>query len=123
MKTTVGTDIVDIERIRGSFARWGQKFVTRVLTPRENLYCRSKVNFLQSVAGKIATKEAVYKALYQLGVSGLSWKDIEVLDGPTKAPVAHLSDKALQVCPDVEISISISHTETYAIAVAHVERR
>lgn len=120
MKSTVGTDIVEIERIRGSFARWGQKFVARVLTPRENEYCRSKVNFLQSVSGKIAAKEAVYKALYQQGVSGLSWKDIEVLDGPTKAPAVHLSSRAIGVCPDVDISISISHTETYAIAVALV---
>jgi len=123
MNATVGTDIVDIEKIRGSFARWGQKFINRLLTPREHEYCRSKVNFLQSVAGKVASKEAVYKALYQLGVSGLSWKDIEVMDGPTKAPMVHLSERARRACPDIDISISISHTDTYAVAIAYVEKQ
>jgi holo-[acyl-carrier protein] synthase len=123
MKAAVGTDIVDIEKIRGSFARWGQKFINRLLTPHEHEYCRSKVNFLQSVAGKVASKEAVYKALYQLGVSGLSWKDIEVVSGPTNAPEIHLSERAQKVCPNIEISISISHTESYAVAVVYVEKQ
>ena len=122
MRVAVGTDIVDIERLRGLVARWGQKFLNRVLTPREWQYCRSKANFLQSVAGRIASKEAVYKALYQHGASGLSWKNIEVLDGPTKAPAVHISAKAIELIPEVEIAISISHTDKHAIAVAYVEK-
>ena len=122
MRFAVGTDIVDIEKLRGSFARWGQKLLNRVLTPHEYEYCRSKVNFLQSVAGRIAAKEAVYKALYQHGVSGVSWKDIEIIDGPTKAPVAVISDRLKSFLPEAEIAISISHTDKQAIAVAFVER-
>jgi holo-[acyl-carrier protein] synthase len=123
MRFAVGTDIVDIEKLRGSFARWGQKLLNRVLTPREYEYCRSKVNFLQSVAGRIASKEAVYKALYQHGVSGVSWKDIEIIDGPTKAPMAVISDRVKSLLPGAEIAISISHTDKQAVAVALVERR
>lgn len=123
VKFTVGTDIVDIEKLRGSFARWGQKLLNRVLTPREYEYCRSKVNFLQSVAGRIAAKEAVYKALYQHGVSGVSWKDIEIIDGQTKAPKAVISDRVKSLLPGAEIAISISHTDKQAVAVAFVERR
>lgn len=123
MRVAVGTDIVDIERIRGFFARWGQKFIERVLTVREYEYCRSKANFLQSVAGRIATKEAVYKALYQHGVSGISWKDVEVLEGQSRAPVATISPKASEQLPNADISISISHTEKQAIAIAYIEKR
>ena len=123
MKFAVGTDIVDIEKLRGSFARWGQKLINRVLTPREYEYCRSKANFLQSVAGRIACKEAAYKALYQHGVSGISWKDIEIIDGPTKAPKAVISDRVKSLLPGAEIAISISHTDKQAIAVALVELR
>lgn len=122
MKCTVGTDIVDIEKLRGSLARWGQKFLDRVLTGGEYQYCRSKANFLQSVAGRIASKEAVYKALYQHGVSGLSWKDIEVLDGPTRAPVVFVSPKVDRILPGTEITVSISHTDKQAVAVALVQR-
>ena len=99
MRFSVGTDIVDIEKLRGSYARWGQKFIARVLTENEYRYCREKVNFLQSVAGRIACKEAAYKALYQLGASGISWKDFEVLDGPTKAPTLNISSKVKKRLP------------------------
>jgi holo-[acyl-carrier protein] synthase len=122
MKYAIGTDIVDIEKLRGSFARWGEKLLDRVLTRREYEYCRSKANFLQTVAGRIASKEAVYKALYQHGVSGLSWKDIEILDGPREAPAAYISAKAAERIPRAEITISISHTDKQAVAVALVER-
>jgi holo-[acyl-carrier protein] synthase len=122
MESAIGTDIVDIEKLRGSFARWGQKLLNRLLTPREYEYCRSKANFLQSVAGRIASKEAVYKALYQHGVSGLSWKDIEILEGPTRAPLVAVSDKVSRLLPGAEIAISISHTDKQAVAVALVER-
>ena len=123
MHYAIGTDIVDIEKLRGSFARWGQKLTERILTAREYEYCRSKANFLQTVAGRIASKEAVYKALYQHGVSGLSWKDIEVLEGPTKAPAVFMSARVSELVSGAEITVSISHTDKHAVAVALVERR
>lgn len=123
MKSAIGTDIVDIEKLRESFARWGQKLLNRLLTQREYEYCRTKANFLQTVAGRIAAKEAVYKALYQHGVSGISWKDIEVLDSMTKAPEAFVSDRILKLCPNAAITLSISHTDKHATAVALVERK
>jgi len=122
MRFSVGTDIVDIEKLRGSVARWGQKFVMRVLTAHEYEYCRSKVNFLQSVAGRIACKEAVYKALYQHGISGISWKDIEVREGPGREPFAAFSDELSAKAKQFEVAISISHTDRHAIAVAHIEK-
>jgi len=56
-------------------------------------------------------------------VSGLSWKDIEILDGPTKAPVVAISDRVAELLPGAEIALSISHTDKQAVAVAFVERR
>ncbi len=121
MRLSVGTDIIDIEKLRGSYARWGQKLLNRLLTDKEQQYCRTKANFLQSVAGRIASKEAVYKALYRYGVSGYSWKDIEILDDASRAPVVHISDRVSGITPEVQIAISISHTEKHAIAMALVE--
>jgi len=122
MRFSVGIDIVDIEKLRGSVARWGQKFVMRILTTYEYEYCRSKVNFLQSFAGRIACKEAVYKALYQHGISGLSWKDIEVREGPGHEPIAAFSQKIADVMSHFEVAISISHTDRHAVAIAHIEK-
>ncbi len=122
MDFSVGTDIVEIERIRGSVARWGQKFPLRVLTDREYEYCLSKANFLQSLAGRIACKEAVYKALYQLGVSGLSWRDIEVELGRGRAPSIRLSERASRITDGIMVAVSISHNDSQAIAVAQAKR-
>ena len=122
MEFSVGTDIVEIERIRGSVARWGQKFPQRILTAREYQYCLSKANFLQSLAGRIACKEAVYKALYQLGISGLSWKDIEVELGRGGAPTARLSERASKLATGIKIAVSISHNDSQAVSVAHAIR-
>lgn len=121
MRLSIGTDIIDIEKLRGSYARWGQKLINRLLTAKEQQYCRSKANFLQSVAGRVASKEAVYKALFRYGVSGYSWKDIEILNDSSQAPVVHLSDRVSGATPDVQIAISISHTDEHAIAMALVE--
>jgi len=122
MEFSVGTDIVEIERIRGSVARWGQRFSLRVLTNSEYDYCLSKANFLQSLAGRIACKEAVYKALYQLGISGLSWQDIVVEIGDGRAPSVRLSERASKAASGIQIAISISHNDKQAIAVAHAIR-
>ena len=53
----------------------------------------------------------------------MTWKDIEIVDGPTKAPVAVISDRVKSLLPGAEIAISISHTDKQAVAIAFVERR
>ncbi len=121
MSVSIGIDIVDVERIRGSYVRWGEKFLRRILTPREYEYCRSKANFLQSVAGRVACKEAVYKAVCQHGFSGLSWQDIEILGETGKAPVVHISQRAATIGQQVSIAVSISHSDKHAVSVAYVE--
>jgi holo-[acyl-carrier protein] synthase len=56
----VGVDIVEVERIAGAVARWGDRFLRRVFTPEELAYCQGNI---PSLAARWAAKEAVVKAL------------------------------------------------------------
>src|SRR5947207_8137374 len=73
---TVGTDLIEIERIRRALARY-ERFRERCFTEAERAYCDSRPNPAQSYAGRFAGKEAVGKAL-GLGVArAYAWRVIE----------------------------------------------
>src|SRR3982750_2401206 len=63
MILSIGTDIVEVYRIRETIART-PRFAERVFTRREREYCESKgAASAQSYAGRFAAKEAFLKAL------------------------------------------------------------
>src|SRR5665811_2543894 len=86
----LGLDIIRVERIRDALARFGDRFVRRVLTPRETAYVRGRP---ETFAGRWAAKEAVSKVL-GLGVRGIGWLDIEIERLPTGQPAVRLHGRA-----------------------------
>src|SRR5437764_14762724 len=83
---TVGTDLIEIERIRRALARY-ERFRERCFTEAERAYCDSRPNPAESYAGRFAGKEAVGKAL-GIGVARLfAWRDIEIVGRPKPAVV------------------------------------
>ena len=73
------------------------------------------------LAARFAAKEAVGKAL-GTGIGDMRWIDIEVrVDGPRRRPRLTLHGAAKALAEEkglVEWDISLSHTESLAIAVA-----
>ncbi len=80
--TELGIDIIKVDRIRATLAKFGPRFSGRVLTPAEQRYVRDRP---ETFAGRWAAKEAVSKVL-GLGVRGIGWRDIEVVRLPTGQP-------------------------------------
>ena len=80
--TAVGTDLIEIERIRRALERPG--FRDRCFTAAEQAYCETQPNPAESYAARFAGKEAVGKAL-GCGVR-FTWKEIEIV-GPPKPGV------------------------------------
>src|SRR5674476_1364262 len=78
----LGLDIIRVERIGDAIARFGDRFIRRVLTPGEAAYVRGRP---ETFAGRWAAKEAVSKVL-GLGVRGIGWLDIEIERLPTGEP-------------------------------------
>jgi holo-[acyl-carrier protein] synthase len=115
--TELGIDIIRIDRIRASLARFGERFTNRVLTPAERAYVRGRP---ETMAGRWAAKEAVSKVL-GLGVRGIGWKEIEIERLPTGAPSVRLHDRAAARAEQLgmgRIAVSISHEAEYAVAIA-----
>ncbi|MCL1845083.1 MAG: holo-ACP synthase [Defluviitaleaceae bacterium] len=103
---TCGVDIVKIAR----FEDISDTFSRRVFTDNEREYIKSA----QNAAGIFAAKEAVAKAL-GTGFNGISPRDIEILHEENGRPYVKMPDNKMT---DAAIEISISHSETDAIAFA-----
>jgi holo-[acyl-carrier protein] synthase len=109
----IGTDLIEIERIRLALERPG--FRDRCFTPDEQAYCESRRNPAESYAARFCGKEAVGKAL-GCGVL-FTWKEIEIV-GPPK-PGVTLSGRTLRWAERVglrEIDVSLTHSHTMAAA-------
>jgi holo-[acyl-carrier protein] synthase len=101
--------------------RHGELFVDRVYTPLEIEYCRSRRMATQHFAGRWAAKEAVLKALGTGWRRGISWRDIEVKNGPGGRPQAFLKGGTQEIAEKMGIHcilVSISHCRSHATAFA-----
>ena len=113
----LGIDIIKIDRIRGTLARFGRRFARRVLTEAEDRYVRDRP---ENFAGRWAAKEAVSKVL-GLGVRGVGWTEIEIQRLPTGQPSVRLHGRAARRAEQLgmdRIAVSISHEAEYAVAIA-----
>jgi len=116
MKVATGIDLIEINRVRETIARHGSRFLQRVYTPTELLEAGELPG---SLAARFAAKEAVGKAL-GTGIGPISWLEVEILHGSARQPELHLHGVAQSIAMNQNLtvwSISLSHTETHAIAM------
>ncbi|KAH7913599.1 hypothetical protein BJ138DRAFT_606981 [Hygrophoropsis aurantiaca] len=112
---------VDQELI-SSVPSWNPTFVERNFTDAEISYCRSQPSPPSSFAARWVGKEAVFKSL---GVASkgaaAAMKDIEILPNETGVPTVTLHREAKAAADSKgikQILVSLSHSETVAIAFA-----
>lgn len=117
MKIKCGTDIVEIERIKDSIEKLGNKFLNKVYTEEEIKYCESKgKQKYQHYAARFAVKEAAFKAISELldDKYSLCWKDYETINDKNGRPsinILGIDTKQIE-----NIDVSISHCKQYATA-------
>jgi holo-[acyl-carrier protein] synthase len=104
----IGVDVVDVVRLQRALER-SPKLEVRLFTPAERAYCGARRNRAQGLAGTLAAKEAVIKAL-RLGPLPAWAQRIEVRRDRDGVPSA--------VVGDTEVAVSISHDGPVAVAVA-----
>ena len=121
----LGTDLVDVERIRSVMERQGDRFIKRVYTEQEQEYCFGMKHPHKHLAARFAAKEAVSKA-FTTGIGGrLGWTSISVYNGERGEPHICLDAKGEALLKEVGASrvwISLSHTDSLAQAVAALIR-
>ena len=118
MRILCGTDIIEIDRIRKSIEKNGDKFLNSVYTAKEIEYCEGRKNAKYNhYAGRFAAKEAIYKAISQLLPEkfGISWKDVQVVNDENGNPKIEFLNITFNQIKSTDISIS--HCQEYAVAM------
>ena len=117
----IGIDIIEIERIRESIDRYGDKFLNKVFTQKEIDYSNKKTYKYQHLAARFAAKEAVAKAISFNGGKGFHWKDIEIYNEPNGMPSVILHNSLKKILgDDKELKITMSHSQNYVTCFAIV---
>ncbi len=118
MISGLGTDIIEIERIKKAVGK--KHFRDNVYTEIEQAYCESRGNHsAASYAARFAAKEAFFKALGTGIVTRLT--DVEIINDGSGAPKINLRGKAATLAGGKKIFISMSHSREFATAVCILE--
>ena len=120
----IGTDVVEVSRIKLALKKHGQKLAEKILTAHELLAykdVKSKENFL---AKRFAAKEAFAKA-FGTGLSGdVKLKSIEVINDDLGKPLLKYHDKLKVLVQEKNIHrchLSISDEKNIAVAFVILE--
>lgn len=114
----LGTDIIEIDRVRKVYHRFGKRFLMRTFTELEQKYCSNFHDPSVRLAARFAAKEAIAKALGTGFREGLSFLDIEVLNDSLGRPYVNLSHTLEKKLGLYHLVVSLSHCKEYATATA-----
>ena len=115
----LGTDIVEISRVKAVLERFSGRFHERVYTSLELMLGESKSGHIAYYAGRWAAKEAAAKALGCGIGEKCAFTDIEILNDDNGRPVLTFSGAAAKLAASLgvsEVKLSISHENHYAVA-------
>lgn len=112
----VGIDMVKIAKFEKAVNKWQGSFIKRLFNPEEVKNILPGKIYYQRLAARFAAKEAVMKAISKN--FPLSFRDIIILNRKNGAPFCRLKKSK-----DLEIFLSITHIEDYAVACAVAQKR
>lgn len=118
----IGTDVVDVQRIRHSFEEYGDRFARRVFTETERAYCEhfGETRHLH-YAARFAAKEAFSKAIGSGMRNGMAFQLVGIRNEESGKPVVELTGVMHERYGNHIIHVTLSHTATTAIAVVVIE--
>lgn len=122
----IGTDLVEIERVRVLVQEKGERVLARLFTAGERAYCEAKARPARHLAARIAAKEAAFKALSGSDdARGIGWREIEVQMDHLGRPLLALHGRAAARAAELGVArhwVSLTHGEQAAVAVVILER-
>jgi holo-[acyl-carrier protein] synthase len=116
----IGTDLVEIKRIKAVYKKFTHRFTNKILSPEEvKLTPIKSQTFIHHLAKRFAAKEAIAKA-FGTGIGKeLSFHDIKILKLDSGAPKVVISKSKYK---NYSIHLSLSDEKKYAIAFAIIEK-
>ena len=117
-----GIDIIEISRFRHLIEKHGDRFINRVFTKKEILYCQKKVDKgAASFSARFAAKEALFKAIGTGLRNGLTWKDIEVENDNLGNPFFNFYGKTAELIDKRKVHLTMSHSQENSVAYVTIE--
>jgi holo-[acyl-carrier protein] synthase len=92
----LGSDIVDVRRIKEVLDRHGDRFLDRCFTRVERAKADRRARRIETYAKRFAAKEACAKALGTGLAGGVFWRDMGVVNLPGGRPTMQLTGGALK---------------------------
>lgn len=120
----IGTDVIEVRRIREAIEKYGDRILKRLFTATEIEYCSARKNAALHFAGRFAVKESAFKAMGRGWGGDISWKDVETINEKSGAPRLYFYGKALELVTEKKMTfshVSISHIEEIATAIVVLE--
>jgi len=118
----IGTDIIEVERIREITEKFGKRFLDRIYTPVEQEYCESfKDTKYVHYAARFAMKESFSKAIGTGITEGFKFKEVGIVNEKNGKPLVVLDGELKKKWGKYKTHISLSHTRGNAVAYLIIE--
>ncbi|PXA99459.1 holo-ACP synthase [Nostoc sp. 3335mG] len=125
----LGSDLCNIERIRNSLERFGERFENRVFTEVELGKARRRPHTrAATLAKRFAAKEAFSKAVGTGFRRGVFMKDIGVVNAPSGAPTLALAggaqaalDRLIPEGHEARVHLTLTDDDPWAQAFVVIE--
>jgi holo-[acyl-carrier protein] synthase len=121
----IGIDVVPVRRVEDLLARHGERALKRLFTAGELDRAGELAHQALHLAGRLAAKEAAYKALSADGADlGIGWQSIEVdrlADGRPKLVLHGPALERFNALGATRCHVSLSHDGGVAAAVVLIE--
>ena len=120
----LGTDIVNINRIKKIYTKYGSHFLDKILTESEKKIekKKSRLKNIETIAKRFAAKEAISKAIGHGFSKGIHFKNIEIYNDKNGRPYANVNGKAKIILNKISkkhnIFLSLSDDKPWAVATA-----
>lgn len=121
----IGTDLLNVSRIRAAYAARGERFARRILGDDEFVVFQKRMarhsdRGILYLATRFAAKEALSKAI-GLGMhSPMSWRVAQFVNAPSGKPTVLLSEPLKSWCEAKGLSFHVSMTDEAEMVCAFV---
>jgi holo-[acyl-carrier protein] synthase len=122
----IGTDVVQVERIKLVYERFGEKFVERLLLPQELVLFRKYSRPVRFLAMRFAAKEAIVKAMGTGFAHGMWIRDSGVVPNAWGKPEIVWSERGQSMCDKLGIGeghVTLTDEAGLIVAVAVLMRK